>query len=382
MKTNIFSVTISLVLALSFCLMVAAPAAVMGAGTHSMSEPTWVYNGIVTNDTGQKMKHITVVHDPLGLAGVTGSPQFMMWWGTSSPDQLFAATSNDGIAWSGTGTARIKIAVDFPSTIVPVYHPEVIYDRLGFVQKKSTTDIHFKMWFYDGGYEGGGSYNWMRYAESVDGINWEIFEDSPDVASGNKNYLEFSGGAGNEVSVLYKRGGTGIIVNGVDQEYVGYQAVSVVGVSSDGAWFATATSQGGGPTDVCREMAIAADVDTVKYRAWDDLPGQGSLTSWDSATGLSWNSPEAGDAPISGASWSDFYGGLCVVVVGNSYYMYDTINNDQYSVGLLIASLPSPVVGGEAYPVNKMAVLAPYLILALAIIAGVATRQYILMRNS
>jgi parallel beta-helix repeat protein len=311
------------------------------AGTHSATEPTWSYRGVVTHDTGVKMKHVTVVHDPLGLEGVTGNPKFMMWWSTSSPDQLFAATSNDGLNWSGTGTARTKLSVTFPSTTVPIYHPEVIYDRLGFEEKKSAGVVHFKMWFYDGGTE---DYNWIRYAESSDGINWTVFEDSPCATApgctnpSNKNYLEFSGGSGNEMSVLYKRDGTGIVVNGVDQKYVGYQATNnPVAISTDGAWFYRVDGQGGGPTDVCREMIIAGDDDVVNYRAWDDLPGDGDLTSWDSATGLSWNSPEAGNAPIVGASWPDFYGAMSVVVVGDRYYMYDTMNSDNYSVGLLIA---------------------------------------------
>jgi hypothetical protein len=315
------------------------------AGTHSATEPMWYYRGVVTNDTGVKMKHLTVVHDPLGLEGVTGNPKFMMWWGTSSPDQLFAATSDDGLEWSGTGTARTKLSVTFPSTSVPIYHPEVIYDRLGFAEKKSAGAVHFKMWFYDAGNE---HYNWIRYAESGDGINWTVFEDSPCAAPdctnpSTKNYLEFSGGSGNEMSVLYRRDGTGIVVNGVDQKYVGYQATNnPVAISTDGAWFFRVDGQGGGPTDVCREMTIAGDDDVVNYRAWDDLPGDGDLTSWDSATGLSWNSPAAGNAPIVGASWSDFYGAMSVVLVGDRYYMYDTMDSDNYSVGLLIAPLAPP----------------------------------------
>jgi hypothetical protein len=227
---------------------------------------------------------------------------------------------------------------------VPIYHPEVIYDRLGFDQKKSAGTVHFKMWFYDGGVEG---YNWIRYAESEDGVNWTVFEDSPCVAPGctnpsSKNYLEFSGGSGNEISVLYRRGGTGIVVNGVDQEYVGYQATNnPVGISTDGAWFFRVNGQGGGPTDVCREMVIAGNDDVVNYRAWDDLPLAGDVTSWDSATGLNWNSPAAGNAPIVGASWSDFYGAMSVVVVDGRYYMYDTMRSNEYNVGLLIAP-PAP----------------------------------------
>ena len=311
--------------------------------THSTTEPTCYYQGVVTNDTGVKMKHVTVVHDPLGLKGAPGNPKFMMWWGSSSPDQLFASTSNDGVNWSGTGTARTNLPVTYPSSTVPVYHPEVIYDRDGFVQKKSAGVVHFKMWFYDAGTE---HYNWIRYAESADGISWTIFEDSPCAASGctnpsNKNYLEFSDGSGNEMSVLYKRGGTGIVVNGVDQEYVGYQATNnPVGISTDGAWFFRVDGQGGGPTDVCREIIITAPSDSVNYRAWDDLPGHGDVTSWDSATGLSWNSDEPGSAPIVGASWSDLYGAMSVVVVGNQYYMYDTLESDNYKVALLIAYLP------------------------------------------
>ncbi len=308
--------------------------------THSATEPTWYFQGIVASDV-VKMKHVTAVHDPDGIVGALGEPEFMMWWGTGAADELYVKTSNDGEQWSD----KTHCDVGFPesSTVVPVYHPEVIYDRQGFAQKKSTGAVHFKMWFYDGRFECPASYNWMRYAESADGVTWRVYEDSAHAASGGKNYLEFSGGSGNEVSVLYRRGGTGIVVNGIDQEYVGYQATSVVGVSSDGAWFATASGQGGGPTDVCREMIIAADADAqtsgVAYRAWDDLPGHGDLTSWDSATGLSWDSPQAGSAPISGASWSDLYGGMCVVAVGDRYYMYDTMDSDNYSVGLLVASV-------------------------------------------
>jgi hypothetical protein len=330
----------------TICLVVgmimAAMTALEATATCSSSEPTWTYQGTVAStatESGPKMKHATVVYDPQGLAGVTGNPKFMMIWGTSSPDELYLKTSSDGLSWS----TYSQCSVSFPGTIVPVYHPEVIYDREGFDDKKSAGTVHFKTWFYDGGYEGGGSYNWIRYAESFDGVSWQIYGDSPDTGSGGKNYLEFSGGSGNEMSVLYKRGGTGIIVNGVDQEYVGYQATNnPVGISSDGAWFATVSGQGGGPTDVCREMVIAGPGDSVNYRAWDDLPSQGYVTSWDSATGLSWNSAEAGSAPISGASWSDFYGAMSVVIVGNQYYMYDTMNSDNYSVGLLTAPVPEP----------------------------------------
>jgi len=307
------------------------------ASTHCSSEPTWTYEGIVASDS-VKMKHLTVVHDPLGLAGVSGSPAFMMWWSPSSstPDQLYGKTSSDGRTWG----ASSHLTVNYAGTQVPVYHPEVIYDRLGFDEKKSTGDVHFKMWFYDGGYEGSGSYNWIRYAESADGVTWQGYEDSPDAASAGKNYLEFSGGSGNEMSVLYRRGGTGIVVDGVDREYVGYQGVGIVGVSTDGAYFATKTGQGGGPTDVCREMIVAQAGDLAPYRAWDDLPGDGNVTSWDSPGGLDWSSTEAGDAPISGASWTDFYGAMSVVAVGNEYWMYDTMDGDNYSVGLLTAPIP------------------------------------------
>jgi hypothetical protein len=316
-------------------ILVLATGNVWAVGTHSATEPTWYYQGLVASDV-VKMKHVTVVYDPLGLAGVSGNPKFMMWWGTDSPNKLYAQTSIDGLTWTALG----QLSVTFPSTIVPVYHPEVIYDRQGFVLKKSPGTVYFKMWFYDAGVE---NYNWIRYAESGDGINWQIYEDSPHVPSGGKNYLEFSGGSGNEMSVLFKRGGTGIIVNSTDQEYVGYQATNnPVGISTDGAWFFRVDGQGGGPTDVCREMIIAGSPDVVSYRAWDDFPAAGDVTSWDSNTGLSWNTPQAGNAPISGASWSDFYGAMSVVLVGNKYYMFDTRSSDNYKVGLLIAPLVPP----------------------------------------
>jgi len=311
------------------------------AATHGANEPTWTYQGVVATSTAQ-MKHIDVLYDPAGLAGVPGNPRFLMVWGTSSPNQLYVKTSDDGLNRS----AHSQAAVSFPSTTVPLYHPEVIYDRAGFADKKSVGDVHFKMWFYDAGYEGGGSYNWIRYAESADGLSWQIYEDSPHSASAGKNYLEFSGGSGNEMSVLYRRGGTGIVVSGVDQQYVGYQGVGLVGVSGDGAWFGTVSGQGGGPTDVCREMLIAGPGDVVEYRAWDDLPGAANRTSWESSTGLTWASPLAGDVPISGASWSDLYGAMSVVVVGGEYWMYDALAGDPYSVAVLTA----PIAAGEVIP--------------------------------
>ena len=335
MKREIFSVLFALVLVLSFSMVTAVPA---GAGTHSATEPTWYFKGVVATDVA--MEHVTVVHDPLGLQGVSGNPKFMMLWGeeTDEPGHAYAKTSEDGLNWS----ASQSLSVTFPeeSTIVPVNHPEVIYDQEGFEQKKSEGIIHFKMWFYDFKVE---NYNWMRYAESVDGISWQVFEDAPvegETTPSIKNYVQFSGGSGNEVSVLYKRGGTGIIVDGVDQEYVGYQCASgLVGVSTDGAYFEKrSVPSSGGPTDVCREMVIAAEGD-VAYRAWDDLYG---LTSWDSDTGLSWASTEADNPPINGALWSDFCGAMCVAVVGDKYYMYDTIAGDHQSVGLLIAPLGLP----------------------------------------
>jgi len=351
-----------------FFLVVYTPI-VNSAGTHSDTEPMWTYQGVVASEDNVKMKHVTVVYDPLGLAGVTGNPKFMMWYGTSSPDELYAQTSNDGLAWTALG----QLTVNFPSTTVPVYHPEVIYDRPGFDQKESAGAIHFKMWFYDAGDE---NQNWMRYAESADGVNWQIFENSPDAGSSGKNYLEFSGGAGNEISVLYKRGGTGIIINGNDQPYVGYQATNnPVGISADGAWFSTVNGQGGGPTDVCREMIIAGNGDVVNYRAWDDFPGGGDVTSWDSATGLNWNSPEAGDPPITGAAWSDFYGAMSVVVVGNSYYMYDTIDDDQYTVGLLKAPFASSEEAGieGAKQVPSIAPLGIISLIGILSLIGVVT---------
>jgi hypothetical protein len=158
MRTDAGKLRLALTVLTLVALLLSVFAAVgWAAGTHSATEPTWYYRGVVTTDAGVKMKHITVVHDPLGLEGVTGNPKFMMWWGTSSPDQLFADTSNDGVNWSGTDTARSKLSVTFPSTSVPIYHPEVIYDRLGFAEKKSAGVVHFKMWFYDAGTE---DYNW------------------------------------------------------------------------------------------------------------------------------------------------------------------------------------------------------------------------------
>ena len=65
-------------------------------GTHASSEPTWTYQGIVANDN-VKMKHVTVVHDPLGLAGVAGNPPSMMWWSPTSSTPDLLPSSDSGV---------------------------------------------------------------------------------------------------------------------------------------------------------------------------------------------------------------------------------------------------------------------------------------------
>ncbi len=62
------------------------------------------------------------------------------------------------------------------------------------------------------------------------------------------------------------------------------------------------------------------------------------------------------------------------------WWQSDGSNYRIYSNYCELISEP-PVVGGEVYPVSKVTVLAPYFILALAIITVIATRQYLLNKR-
>ena len=59
-----------------------------------------------------------------------------------------------------------------------------------------------------------------------------------------------------------------------------------------------------------------------------------------------------------------------------------TIYNDTGDINFVLGRLYAVQVGGEVYPVNKVAILAPYLIMVLAIIAIPVAGRYLLKRHA
>lgn len=100
-----------------------------------------------------------VVYDNNKFSGHGAAYLYKMWYGdTGGPNgTLKIAYSQDGINWSEQAISGLSGTAS---------HPVVVYDVNGFSES-----IYYKMWYWPG-IGSIGSIGGIRYAESVDGVNW------------------------------------------------------------------------------------------------------------------------------------------------------------------------------------------------------------------
>ena len=105
---------------------------------------------------GPKVYYPKVIYDVNQFSGHGDSNYYKMWF--QSSNGIGYAYSNDGIIWAA-GSNPLSALVAGAS------HPLVKYDSNGF-----GSGVYYKMWYWSGNQTY--NINDLRYAESIDGINW------------------------------------------------------------------------------------------------------------------------------------------------------------------------------------------------------------------
>jgi hypothetical protein len=348
---------------------------------------------------------------------------------TLIPDQAYVIKDNVNykLYYAGNDFASINLAQSpngitwTPYSSNPIisdaqYHADVKYYSTGFPGANSGTNpsaltMNYRMWYQ--GLNGNSISGW-RYTESPDGINWynhiSVAQFGPAIFDGvhtGVNYgiadVVYTPGASNTgtdwtfriyVNVQWEDapyGGKELVTmafsndgynwTGYDPTSVGYATPVFAGTLDSGrfdcdhiGWFKVIKNS---PTDW--EAFYSGGKDTT-YKA---LNGIGYATSND---GINWTRIQTLLTTSDGVAWrSQSVWMPSVVKTGNSYQIWflgsdnpDIDSSDwiQWKLGganLTVSAAPEApptTVGGEVYPVNKMAILVPWIALATAIIAG------------
>ena len=118
----------------------------------------WEDHGVVV-DNGFNAYYPTLIYDARYFDEDNG-PKFKCWYSYGGGTSIRLITSNDAISWSAP--------VALTGFTTNAHHAHVVYNRSGF---GSQSDIKYKMWYWDSGVA---TYtiDRIRYAESIDGINW------------------------------------------------------------------------------------------------------------------------------------------------------------------------------------------------------------------
>ncbi len=106
---------------------------------------------------GAKAYYVKVIYDPAQFSGHGDSAYYKMWFGSSTGTGY--AYSDNGINWTAGANPVTGLNHD-------ANHALVKYDPGGFGH-----GVYYKIWYWD---PNAGIYtiNTLRYAESVDGVNW------------------------------------------------------------------------------------------------------------------------------------------------------------------------------------------------------------------
>jgi|GEM_PF-2044778 len=161
---------------------------------------------------GAKAYYVKVLYDPDQFSGHGDSAYYKMWFGSSSGTGY--AYSNDGISWSA-GANPVTGLVNGAN------HALVKYDPDGFGH-----GVYYKIWYWDPNVSIY-SINALRYAESVDGVNWTndrpLTQDStrPLVTS---NWPDWNRGSYGPCDLIYNPAGSDTFddVNLWNNKYVMY----------------------------------------------------------------------------------------------------------------------------------------------------------------
>jgi hypothetical protein len=316
------------------------------------------------------------------------------------------AQSPDGITWTPYGGNPIITDAQ--------YHADVKYYGTGFPGAGIGSDpnagtMYYRMWY--AGLNQNNISGW-RYAESPDGITW--FNRIAVAQYGPLVYSAATGVTYGIADVVYTPGATNTGTDWTFRIYANVQweegpyggrELVVMAFSSDGYnWTGYDPTSAGYATPVFTGTLNPSDFDcdhigwfkviknsTTDWEAfysggkdttYKALNGIGYATSTD---GINWTRIQTLFTTSDGVAWRNQSVWMpSVVKTGNNYQIWflgsDNSNIDgsdwiQWKLGGVNLTVnPGPggpiTVGGEVYPVNKIAILMPWIALAAVIIAG------------
>jgi len=145
---------------------------------------------------GSRAYYPYVVYDAGQFSGHGTSAYYKMWFAGDSGVAL--SYSNDGIAWT-----EYNNSVPLSGLIANANHPVVVYDSAGF----GGGAYYYKIWYWDGV---AGPVTSLRYAESVNGINWA--NDQPIQQHATDTALQLIAGWGIYGNYFYHMYGPGSVL--------------------------------------------------------------------------------------------------------------------------------------------------------------------------
>jgi hypothetical protein len=350
-------------------------------------------------DSGPKAYYPSVLYDKNEFSGHGHSAKYKMWYGTSE-SKTALATSGDGINWNDRGVVMTN-----------GYHAVVEYYSDGFAGANSGgnpsgTTMYYRMWYWDQSGLWSDPPEPIRYTESPDGINW--FNDQ--AITGNLFTgvsLEWNRTSYGPIDILYNPTATNTGTKPFDYSFVMYFDATEgnfeeigLGYSPDGGnWtlYGKVLPRGNdGPSGNIDDWDSSyASFGTVikvangKWHMWysggtDKVHhGIGHATSSD---GLAWTRDASN--PLlhvsDGVDWRNDrtytpmviydvkkFGGQGDSVFWKMWFSGKNTDTSNYAIGYATGDgvLPCPV-GGEAYPINKIAVLTPWIAVAVCLAGG------------
>jgi len=356
------------VLMVALALVLALPASAQGPGSWTEHPENPVFGQGV--DGGPKAYYPSMLYDADSFSGHGAAAEYKMWYGTSS-GQTGLATSDDGINWTDQGVAMSN---GYHATVE--YYPDE-FPGANSGDNPSDATMYYRIWYWDSPtiY----SVTAMRYAESLNGVNW--YNDQPlqngavpIVSSGDPWWNRGSYGP---CDILYNPSASN---TGTDWTFTMYydgttggdEAIGL-GFSSDGITWTGYDADGDGKADpVLNGTYVSGDWDynyvsraTVIKNADDDYEmwysgGTGTMNHGigyaTSSDGIHWT--RDADNPIfhkdDGVDWRDSRT-YCPAVLkdGSSYKMWfagkDGESGD-YSIGYATAAPPVLAVDIDIKP--------------------------------
>ena len=259
-------------------------------------------NPVLDPASGVRAYYPSVLYDSTQFSGHGASAYYKMWF--AQDNGIAMAYSNDGISWTEYNSSN-------PLSGLPAgaNHPVVLYNSGGF----GGGSYYYKIWYWTGVVS---SVTDIRYAESVDGVNW--VNDQPIQQHATDTALQLIAGYAPYNHYFYHMYGPGsVLYNGSatntgsatpddksDDQPMTYRYVMYYDTSSEGT----------SPEGSQEQTSLAYSTNGIYWIRYGDQPvliPSGNTSEWD--------------------GWYRYRS--CVIRVGSAYHLWFSGANGDSSVG-------------------------------------------------